>query len=61
MEREVEPVRAFVEYSRYNKTTGCWVNQSFWCNCDEIRSLAELLDKFLNGDGPSDKDGFPGP
>ena len=48
-EREVERVRACVQYSRYNQATGSWENQSIWCSPEELRDLANVMDK-LNED-----------
>lgn len=48
VEREVEIVRACIQYSQYNKSTNNWTNQSIWCNPDELRVLVQVLDD-LNG------------
>jgi len=50
VEREVETVRACIQYSQKNMATGEWVNQSIWCNCDELRNLAKVLDELGNAD-----------
>ena len=48
-EREIERVRMCVQYSRYNHDTNAWDNQSIWCNPEELRDLANVMDK-LNED-----------
>lgn len=50
VEREVEQVRACVQYSRFNKLHQNWENQHIWCNPDELRNLAEVLDNMNRGD-----------
>ena len=46
MEREVEIVRACIQYSSFNQVTRTWNNQSIWCSPQELRDLANLLDRF---------------
>lgn len=48
IEREIEVVRACIQHSQYTRTTNKWTNQTIWCNPDELRSIAQLLDE-LNG------------
>ena len=48
VEREIEITRACIQYSKYNKTTNTWNNQTIWCNPDELRNLVQVLDE-LNG------------
>ena len=43
-EREYDAVRACVQYSRYSRRTGEWNRQHIWCNPDELRNLAGVLD-----------------
>ncbi len=57
-EREIEQVRACIQYSRFNKMTNSFDNQRVWCNPDELRSLVEVLDK-LNDDVGGDEDAEP--
>ena len=45
VEREVEMVRVCIQYSTFNKGQNTWTNQSIWCNPDELRDLANALDK----------------
>ena len=54
-EREVEQVRACVQYSRFSKSRNEYDNQRIWCNPDELRNLVEVLDQ-LNGDVGGDED-----
>ncbi len=56
-EREVETVRACIQYGRRILGTDEWVNQSIWCDCDELRNLARVLDQLNNTDEPSKPDG----
>jgi len=56
-ERRVDIVRACVQYSRRNRQTGEWVNQSIWCDPHELRELMNCLDELNNlegDDSPSD-------
>ena len=46
IEQEVERQRACVQFSTYNKATGQWQNQSIWCSPEDLRSLAEAMDKY---------------
>ena len=55
VEREIETVRACIQYGRKNRETGQWDNRSIWCNCDELTNLAQILDQFNNE--PSETDG----
>ena len=48
VEREIEITRACIQYSQYNKATNTWINQTIWCNPDELRNLVQALDD-LNG------------
>jgi len=48
VEREVEIARACIQYSQYNKSTNNWINQTIWCNPNELRTLVQVLDD-LNG------------
>lgn len=52
-ERELVVVRACVQYSRWNKVRREWQNQSIWFSVDELRDLAQALDK-LNQAGAMD-------
>lgn len=57
VEREVETVRACIQYSRFQKIDRTWERQSIWCNCDELRNLAEVLDQFNHREEPPEKGG----
>ena len=35
---------ACVQYSRWNRETSKWENQSIWCNWDELRDLVQALE-----------------
>ncbi len=37
-------VRACIQHSKLNRYTGEWINQSIWCNAEELRDLANILD-----------------
>ncbi|OVE73916.1 hypothetical protein BVX94_02255 [bacterium B17] len=50
-EREFDIVRACVQYSRYNKKKGAYERQQIWCNPEELRCLADALDKLGNEGG----------
>jgi len=50
-EREVEQIRACVQYSRFSKTRNEYDNQRIWCNPDELRNLVEVLDKLNDSIG----------
>ncbi len=52
IEREYQTVRACIQYSRINKATEQWENQSIWCNPEDLKSLAELLNQ-LHGQEPA--------
>ena len=54
VEREVDIVRACVQYSRCNRATGVWERKQIWCNPEELRNLARVLDELgddAGGDG----------
>ena len=53
VEREVDIVRACVQYSRCNRQTGAWERQQIWCEPEELRSLVQVLDQ-LGGDAGGD-------
>jgi hypothetical protein len=44
-DREVERMRACVQYGRFNRMTKEWNNQSIWCDPEELRDLANALDQ----------------
>lgn len=44
-EREVEQLRASVQYSVYNKHIGNWINRAIWCDPGDLRSLCMALDE----------------
>jgi hypothetical protein len=46
IEREVERQRACIQFSTYSKATGRWQNQSIWCSPEDLRSLADAMDKY---------------
>ena len=50
-EREYDVVRACVQYSRCNRLTGDWNRQHIWCNPDELRDLAGVLDSLGDDEG----------
>ena len=50
-ERRVDIVRACVQYSRKNRQTGEWINQSIWCDPMELRELVNCLDELNNPEG----------
>jgi hypothetical protein len=54
-ERQVVAVRACVQYSRWNRITREWENQSIWCGVHELRDLVQALDA-LNETGVLDKE-----
>ena len=37
-------VTACVQHGKFRRDTGEWVNQSIWCNLEELRDLANVLD-----------------
>ena len=45
-EREFVSRRACVQHSRMNQQSGIWENQQVWCSLEELRDLAQALDKF---------------
>ena len=45
VEREVDIVRACVQYSRCNRSTKVWERKQIWCNPEELRKLALVLDE----------------
>ena len=54
VEREVDIVRACVQYSQCNRATGVWERKQIWCNPEELRNLAQVLDElggWAGGDG----------
>ena len=53
-DREVERVRACIQYGRFNRVTKEWDNQSIWCNPDELRDLANVLDQLNDVIGGND-------
>ena len=56
-EREVETVRACVQYSRFNRATRSYDNQQVWCNLDELLDLANALDTLNDEDKSGEKAG----
>ena len=44
VERTFVSRRACVQYSRWNKITRGWENQSIWCSWDELRDLIQALE-----------------
>jgi len=44
VEREVEPVRACIQFSSFSRVTQTWENQRIWCMPDDLGTLARLLD-----------------
>ena len=46
IEQEVERQRACIQFSTFNKATGRWQNQSIWCSPEDLRSLADAMDKY---------------
>ena len=48
VEREVEIVRACIQYSKFNKITNTWSNQAIWCDPHELRNIVQLLDEVTN-------------
>lgn len=61
LEREVEVGRACVQYSRKNRMTGEWENQSIWCSCEELRDLAQVVDQLNEEAAEEDSSAFPKP
>lgn len=57
VEREVETVRACIQYGRRIWSTDEWTNQCIWCDCDELRNLVRVLEQINNTDEPSKGDG----
>jgi len=57
VEREIETVRACVQYSRFNRATNSWDNQSIWCNPEELHDLVTALEN-LNGEDKEEKESF---
>ena len=49
LERWIDVERACIQFSTFNKATGQWENQAIWCSIDDLRSLAEVVDR-LNGE-----------
>ena len=45
MQREVETVRACVQYGRFNRETKKWENDVIWCYPRELNDLAQALEK----------------
>ena len=50
-EREVEIIRACVQYSTYSYSTRSYQRQHIWCNPEELRNLAEALDELGQDEG----------
>lgn len=57
LEREIETVRACVQYSRFNRATNSWDNQSISCNPEELHDLVNALEN-LNGEDKEEKESF---
>jgi hypothetical protein len=57
LEREIETVRACVQYGRFNRATNSWDNQSIWCNPEELHDLMNALEN-LNGEDKEEKETF---
>lgn len=38
-------LRACVQFSRFDRQQGRWVNESIWCGAHELRDLANALDQ----------------
>ena len=51
VEREVDIVRACVQYSQCNRQTGEWERKQIWCNPEELRNLGRVLDELGDHDG----------
>lgn len=49
-EREYDVVRACVQYSRYRRSTRDFENQRIWCDPDDLRCLAQVLDELGEDD-----------
>ena len=43
-ERTFVSRRACVQYSRWNRYTRSWENQSIWCGWEELRDLVQALE-----------------
>ena len=41
---KVGMARACIQHSKKRKDSDEWVNQSIWCNAEELRDLANILD-----------------
>ena len=55
VERHYEFIRACIQYSRYNRSTGMFERQQIWCSPEELRILADLLEQ----DGEEGEGGDP--
>ena len=55
-ERELEIVRACVQYSRYQRETETWENQTLWCSLGELRDLRIVLDALNEDDLVAEKE-----
>lgn len=44
-EREVEQLRASIQYSIYNSYIRNWINKVIWCDPEDLRSLCMALDE----------------
>ena len=51
LERWIDVERACIQFSTFNKTTGQWENQAIWCSVDDLRSLADVVEKLNEEDG----------
>lgn len=46
LEQDVERGRTCIQFSTYSKATNKWQNQSIWCSPQDLRSLADAMDKY---------------
>jgi hypothetical protein len=53
IEKQIDVDRVCIQYSRFNKATHRWVNQQIWCSPEDLRDLAEAVDRLNEEDGSS--------
>ena len=53
-EREYDVVRVCIQHSRFNRATREYRRQQIWCNPQELRDLAGVVDDLGNGGNGGD-------
>lgn len=44
-ERQQDVYRASIRFSKWNRQTRTWHDQTIWCSIDDLRSLVQALDE----------------